>query len=101
MDGWAASNVFAADSGAFEGLQLARMGSGVASLYQDVRLPDASRNPLLLSFNLLLSDPAAIVSDMTAEVLWLDANKNRIGTGLRLFVPRGESSPSPGRHISA
>lgn len=86
IDGWTGNNVFAADSGTFEGTQMAILGTGVASLFQDVSLSGVNRTPLFLSFNVAPTE-AADIGSMTAEVLWLDNEMNSIGSGLRLFIP--------------
>ncbi|MDD3653973.1 MAG: hypothetical protein PHO01_07295 [Desulfotomaculaceae bacterium] len=90
LNGWETSNVIVADNDPFEGTQVARMLTGVASMFQDVPLANTGCHPLFLSFNAYAgSDQVGNNGNLVAEVLWLDKNMNVIATGLRAFIPNG------------
>lgn len=82
---WVANNVSIADFNPFEGTAAARMGPGIASLFQDVDL----RGPvvsLLLSF--AIEAPFSFnPGNLTVQVKWLDHEDREIGVGLCLFIP--------------
>ncbi|OPX86154.1 MAG: hypothetical protein A4E53_03063 [Pelotomaculum sp. PtaB.Bin104] len=46
LTGWTTDNATAADNNPFEGTQVARLGPGVASIFQDVSLDELSHCPL-------------------------------------------------------
>ncbi|WP_161821736.1 hypothetical protein [Sporotomaculum syntrophicum] len=87
LDGWVASNVIAADSTPFEGTQVARMGSGVASLSQDIALTNLANCPLFINFNAFPGTDNNSNGNLVVEVLWLDKNRVTIATGLRKVIP--------------
>ncbi len=87
LDGWVTSNVTAADSSSFEGTQVARMGSSVASLSQDVALNGLANCPLFISFNAFPGTDNNSNGNLAVEVLWLDVNRVSIATGLRKLMP--------------
>ncbi len=82
---WQSNNVATSDTNAAEGTQVARLGPGVASLYQDVALGPLQRKPLFLS--LVVYTTTFAPGDLLIEVLWLNAIGNVIGTGLRATLP--------------
>lgn len=97
LSGWETDNVITTDGNPFEGTQAASLRQGVASIYQDVSLAGTGSLPLFLSFNVF---PGANENDngnLVAEVLWLDENRNKIATGLRLFIPEGRIEPDSSR----
>ncbi|WP_129200334.1 hypothetical protein [Ammoniphilus sp. CFH 90114] len=81
---WTSENVTLTNSLHFEGTQVATMGPDIAHMFQDVALIGTECSPLLLSFNAFGSSQP----EMTINVLWLDAKRREIGTGLRLFIPQ-------------
>lgn len=84
LTGWTASdNVVAGNDLPFEGTQVANFLTGVAFLFQDVSLEGLCNSPLFLSFNML----GNAQPEFTVEVLWLDKERNPIGTGLSMFIP--------------
>lgn len=87
LDDWVTSNVTAADSTSFEGTQVARMGSDVASLFQDVALTGLANCPLFISFNAFPGTDNNSNGNLVVEVLWLDVNRVTIATGLRKVIP--------------
>ena len=87
---WQADNVMTTDTSPAEGTQVASLGPGVASLYQDVALGPWQKKPLFLSF--IVYARAVDPGDLVAEVLWLDINGIVIGTGLRAFLPSSSIS---------
>ncbi len=87
--GWETNNVITADNNPFEGTQVARLGPGVASMFQDVSLANTGHDPLFLSFNVFPGPDTTNTGNLVVEVLWLDAKLNTIATGLRLFIPDG------------
>ncbi len=86
---WATDNVTTTESTPFEGTQAARLGPGEASMYQDISLAKVNCMPLLLSFNAVSPTSNQFNGDLLVEVLWLDASRNIIGTGLSLFIKNG------------
>ncbi|MGI6467852.1 MAG: hypothetical protein ACOX0Q_02345 [Syntrophomonadaceae bacterium] len=58
-------------------------------MYQDISLSKLNCMPLLLSFNAVSPTSNQFNGDLLAEVLWLDASRNIIGTGLSLFIKNG------------
>jgi len=79
--------VTGADSTPFEGTQVARMSSGVASLFQDVALSGLANCPLFVSFNAFPGTDNNSNGNLAVEVLWLDVNRVTIATGLRKIIP--------------
>ena len=91
---WVASNVTFTNTDVYEGAIQARLGPGVASLYQIVSLEGVCRSPMLFSFNAVGSPLLGVQQELTlgiliAEVAWLDSNYNQIGLGLRMVIPGG------------
>lgn len=93
LTGWEWNNVIAADYNPFEGTQVARMGPGVASLFQDVSLVGLEQCPLFLSFEAFPYGDAEANGNLVVEVIWLDAADNPVATGLCLFSPEGTINP--------
>lgn len=89
LTGWETDNVIPTDGNPFEGTQVASMRQGVASMFQDVSLAKTGLRPLFLSFNVFPGSDGNNNGNLIAEVLWLDANHNTIGSGLSLFIPNG------------
>ena len=87
LTGWESNNAATTDNNPFEGTQVASLGPGVASLFQDVALASLSHRPLFLSFNVFPGGTNTANGNLIAEVLWLDADRNSIATGLRIFIP--------------
>lgn len=85
---WEKSGDIMIETGAYEGVHVVQMGEGPASLWQDVSLAGVAPLPLLLSFN-LFGSLLEISPNTTVEVLWLDARRNTIGQGRRLFIGEG------------
>jgi len=83
---WQADNAGPTNGSPAEGTQAASLWAGVGSLYQVVALPAFQRNPLFLSY-IAYAQEATGAGSLTAEVLWLDADFNVLGTGLRAFIP--------------
>jgi hypothetical protein len=84
LTGWTASNnVVAGNELPFEGTQVANFLTGVAFLFQDVSLEGLCNSPLFLSFNVVSNEQPKF----TVEVIWLDIERDPIGTGLRMFIP--------------
>ena len=79
---WETHNVTTNEGIPFEGTQAARLGPGEANMYQDISLSKLNCMPLLLSFNAVSPTSNQFNGDLLAEVLWLDASRNIIGTGL-------------------
>ncbi|MEW6228287.1 MAG: hypothetical protein AB1700_09395 [Bacillota bacterium] len=91
LAGWTATNVTPSDFNPFEGTAAARMGPGVASLFQDIPIVGLFKPSFLFSFAVespLVFDPG----NLTVQVQWLDATGTVIGIGLSLFIP----SATPG-----
>lgn len=89
LSGWTIDNVVPSGGNAFEGLQTAQMNQPISSMFQDFFLENNCRKPLILSFEVspnIISVPAAI-GPLAVEVLWLNDNREVIGTGLRTFIP--------------
>lgn len=86
LDGWATNNVALGAATAAEGTISARMEKGEASLSQDVLLDPVPPKPLLLSFIAFMEDDEAYSARLIVEVLWLDAMRRVIGTGLKAFL---------------
>ncbi|MEN6326373.1 MAG: hypothetical protein ABFD18_09225 [Syntrophomonas sp.] len=84
---WQTDNVNFTDTSLFEGAKVARMGTGVASLVQELSLKGVNESPLFLSFNAFSDSESAQNGSLIAEVVWLDKDYNSIGTGLRMFIP--------------
>jgi len=82
---WITDNVEVTDDSPFEGTQVARLGAGVASMFQDVSLIDTGLTPLFLSF--YIEGTSFNDGNLIVEVLWLDNTFNQIGIGLRQFIP--------------
>ncbi|MEW6243591.1 MAG: hypothetical protein AB1497_04865 [Bacillota bacterium] len=83
---WVATNVAPADFNAFEGTATARMGPGVASLYQDIPITGFARPSFELSF--AVESPFVFnPGNLTAQVHWLDISGNVIGIGASVFIP--------------
>jgi len=89
LTSWEYDNVSIASGNTFEGTQVANIGPGVASLFQDVSLDKLFNSPLFLSFNVIAASETTFNGNLVVEVLWLDAGHNVIATGLRLFIPSG------------
>lgn len=89
LSNWETSNVTTFDSEPFEGTQAARMGPGIASMYQDVSLAKVNCKPLFFSFNVVSNSSNQFNGDLLVEVFWLDAKRNIIATGLSLFIRDG------------
>lgn len=87
---WQADNVITTDTSAAEGTQAARLGQGVASIFQDVALGPWLKKPLFLSF--IVYAQAVSPGDFVAEVQWIDSNGIVIGSGLRAFLPSSSIS---------
>lgn len=80
---WVTDNVTSVDTNPAEGTQAARLGTGVASLYQDVPLRLWRAEPLLFSFFAYTESDAVSSGTLVAEVSWLDAAHRKIGIGLQ------------------
>lgn len=93
LSGWATNNVVTTNYKPLEGTASARMGSGFASMFQDVSLTGISNKALLLIFEVVATAPegGSKFSDMIVEVLWLDMAGNEIGRGLRVLLPNAGS----------
>jgi hypothetical protein len=87
---WQTDNVTTADEPPFEGTQVASLGPGVASMFQDFALASQGNYPLFLSFNVLSSSNDFSHGNLIAEILWLDKNQNTIATGLSVVIPTGQ-----------
>ncbi|WP_088553695.1 hypothetical protein [Calderihabitans maritimus] len=86
LAGWTATNVTPADVNPFEGTAAARLGPGIASLFQDIPIDGYKRLSFLLSF--AVEAPLSFnPGDLTVQVQWLDATGTVIGIGLSLFIP--------------
>lgn len=97
---WQQSNVLFTDNSVYEGAIQARLGPGVASLFQELSLQGVGKNPFLFSFNAFSNITTNTVPGITpssgtensgvliVEITWLDDNLNAIGIGLRMFIPR-------------
>ncbi|MEW9095903.1 MAG: hypothetical protein AB2417_12550 [Clostridiaceae bacterium] len=91
LSGWVTNNVSLESRLAFEGTQAALMDTGIASIYQDVLLPETGKKPLLLSFSALslydsnLERPER--GSLVVEVVWQNGSGSPIGIGLRLLIP--------------
>ena len=87
LDSWEFSNVNVVDTNPFEGTASARMGPGVASIFQDIRIRGCDYKPsFLLSFAIqapLSPEPG----NLTVKVQWLDVNNLDIGIGLSMVIP--------------
>lgn len=82
---WTASdNVVTGNDLPFEGNQVALMEAGIASLFQDVPLTGTCGKPLFFSFNAVGENPP----NLTVDILWLDSQRNTIGYGLKMIIPR-------------
>lgn len=95
LTGWNFSNVTIADANPFEGTAAARMGPGIASLFQDVSLVGC---PKLSSFMFSFAVEAPLSfnpGNLTVQIKWLDATGREIGIGLSLFI----SSATTGNQI--
>jgi len=86
---WETDNVIVSDGSPFEGTQVARLGPGIASMFQDVLIPKQEYCPLFLSFNAYSGSNNELNGNLVAEVSWLNADHNIIATGLRIFIPNG------------
>ncbi len=88
---WRTDSVSFGNSSVYEGAIQARLGPGVASLFQELSLQGVGQNPMLFSFSAVSNlPPDSEVENpgiLIAEVTWLDDDYNSIGIGLRLFVP--------------
>ena len=90
LSGWVTDNVGQNSVLAFEGTQAAVLNHGLASIFQDVLLPETVSGPLLLSFSVLSLYPPLVNPEggnLVAEVIWQDVAGSPVGTGLRLFIP--------------
>lgn len=100
LTGWESDNVSIVGrqdlTDPFEGASAARMGQGVASLFQDTSLEGTSNSPLLVSFQ-IYSGTDGSVGDLIIEILWLNSMGNIIGTGLRTLIPSERTSNSENR----
>ena len=76
---WVVQNVTAADITSFIGTQTARMGSGIASIYQDVSLRDVSSRIFFLSYEILVLGTARYRNSLSNLA---DAEGRPIGQGL-------------------
>lgn len=101
---WQQSNAAFTDKSVYEGVIRARLGPGVATLYQELSLRGVGEKPLFFSFNAVSNIPSYLKPDnlepnnsssnsvknsgaLIAEVIWLDDDYNAIGSGLRMFIP--------------
>jgi len=87
LAGWETDNVRVTDDTPVEGTQVASLGPGVASMFQDIPLNNRTPSPLFLSFNVYPNSNSSGGGNLIAEVSWLDANHHTIASGLRLFIP--------------
>lgn len=85
---WVSDNVSLKDENPPEGTQSAQMNSGPSSLFQDVPL-NRWEGPLLLSFIAYEPTESTSITNFIAEVLWLNAAHEVIGTGLRANLTNG------------
>lgn len=91
LAGWVANNVTPSDFNPFEGTAAARMGPGIASVFQDVPIVGLFKPSFLFSF--AVESPIVFTpGDLTVQVQWLDANGTVIGVGLSLLI----QSATPG-----
>ncbi|HPF19847.1 MAG TPA: hypothetical protein PLC88_00745 [Syntrophomonas sp.] len=87
---WWTNNVYIGNTNVFEGTAVAVMGSGVASLHQELDLLyGAVCRRLFFSFNAMGGAESCYNGTLTAQIVWLDKEYNQIGIGLRMFVPDG------------
>lgn len=96
---WIVQNVTAADITSFIGTQTARMGSGIASIYQDVSLKGVSSRIFFLSYEILVPGTALGIGNLIVEVIWLDAEGRPIGQGLNNYV-QGSLLIASGRRLT-
>jgi|CZCA01.1.fsa_nt_gi hypothetical protein len=90
LAGWTSGNVIPADVYPFEGTATARMGPGVASLWQDVPIVGLFKASFIFSF--AVESPVELdPGNLTVQVQWLNAAGVVIGIGLSLFVPSATS----------
>lgn len=89
LTGWVTDNVITANDEPFEGNQVARLGQGVASMFQDVAINSLGYAPLFLSFVVFPGSESNNNGNLTVEVLWLNADRNIIATGQSVFIPDG------------
>jgi len=89
LSNWEINNVTIHDSSPFEGTQVASLGNGIASMFQDVSLAKLDSCPLFLSFNAFAGSDNNFNGNLVVEVSWLDANHSIIANGLRMFIPSG------------
>lgn len=87
LSSWEIDNVTIHNSSPFEGTQVASLGPGIASMYQDVPLAKLVLCPLFLSFNAFAGSDNESNGNLVVEVSWLDADRNIIANGLRIFIP--------------
>jgi len=88
---WVQYNAIYTNVSVHEGAIQARLGPGVASIYQEVSLRDTGDRPFFFSFNAVsnVADTEEFNSGtLIAEVIWLDGSFSAIGTGLRMFIPK-------------
>lgn len=83
---WQSENAEAANSSPSEGNQSAALTGGVGSLFQIVPLPAIQRSPLFLSF-ITYGNQEEGTANLTAKVIWLNAELNEIGIGLSAVIP--------------
>lgn len=84
---WWTDNTYIADTSVFEGTAVARLGPGVASVFQELSIKGASQYSMFFSFNAFSPSENNNNGTLTAEVVWLDKENQAVGTGLRMFVP--------------
>ena len=86
---WTTNNARSGNTNPAEGTQVANLGSGVASLSQDVPLSKNNFHPLFLSFITYVSSVSSqlgVVGNLVVQVLWLEESHRRIGAGLSGFI---------------
>ena len=86
---WWTNNVYIGNTNVFEGTAVAILGTGVASLNQELKLHGATGSPLFFSFNAFGGSESEFNGTLTAEIVWLDKEYKQIGIGLRMFIPDG------------
>ena len=85
LNGWTFTNVTPADFNPFEGTQVARLGPGVASIFQDIPIIGFFKPSFKLSF--AVESPFSFnPGNLTVQVQWLDASGSVIGIGLSKFI---------------
>lgn len=82
---WKFSNVDIAADDPLEGAAVARMGEGVANLFQDIFIGRLRRPSFSLSFG--VAAPEDEPGNLSVNVQWLDDCCRLIGNGLALLIP--------------